>query len=459
MMENTANRKLEAARLKKRWSIGVASKKIGVSVNTFNRWERGLQRPQPGKLDLLCKAFTMSPEELGFAPVDTTEPGTNEIVREPADNLTRDRSYHAAPREMTDPLPQSQQSGDGFTLYVEQVKKSLDMIHQARGDEHSEGILRKQAIAFLVSALLAVFGLARDTKEVLLSTDEILSFCTTSLPLCWQLYYEGGFVELSRSLPGYITQLSALAQSTSRHQSEAANLASQAHQLGYLLALQRRDYGTSLKHTRVAAQYGEVARDANLQTASLARKAYVYSCLHRYGPKLLAYQEALRLCNHCSPLLRGYVYAGLAETYAGHGDESLAREFLQRAREHYPDRPEDDPVYSYTHFRWSTFYNFAGKVYLHLHKPRQAWDAFANVERLVPVDEEPYRVELMVNQATTALALEELEQSCVLLTAAVKAARALGSDLRFDEAYTVYEQMQDKWGQESLVKELADLFN
>jgi hypothetical protein len=50
----------------------------------------------------------------------------------------------------------------------------------------------------------------------------------------------------------------------------------------------------------------------------------------------------------------------------------MAQEFLQRARKHYPDRPEDDPVYSYTHFRWPSFYNFAGLIYLHLDQPRQA---------------------------------------------------------------------------------------
>src|SRR6266496_3175409 len=62
----TPNELLEAARMRKRWSVAVASEKAGVSVNTFNRWERGLQIPQLSTLDLLCKAFDMSPEELGF---------------------------------------------------------------------------------------------------------------------------------------------------------------------------------------------------------------------------------------------------------------------------------------------------------------------------------------------------------------------------------------------------------
>ncbi len=461
----TPNRKLEAARLKKRWSILVASKKVGVSVNTFNRWERGLQLPQRETLDQLCKAFDMSPEELGIETVITAKHGTNAQVQNqaPTDHPITDqqRPANSVPQEIPGPVPQSQQVSGEFTLSIEQIKKSLDEMNQVRDttDENTGRVSRKQAVALLVSVPAVVFGLTQDTRELLLYSDEMLSLSTVSLSLCWQLYCEGGFSELNSILPGYITQLSALAQQPSRHQKWAANLASQAHQLGYLLALQHLDFGTSLKHTQEATHYGQMAVDINLQVASLARKAYVYFCLHRDRQRLLTYQETLRLCDTCSPLLRGYIYAGLAETHASHGDEAMAHEFLKRAREHFPDRPEDDPVYSYTHFRWSTFYNFAGQVYLHLNQPREAWEAFATVERLVPVSEEPYRVELTVHQAATALALGEQEQSCALLETAVKAARALGSDLRYDEAYIIYEHMQERWGQEPRVKALADLFH
>ena len=459
-MGDKANRKLEAARLQKRWSIAVASKKIGVSVNTFNRWERGLQRPHPQKLDQLCQAFAMSPQELGFEPDSTPEHSATEITHEqiPTDNPSTGSHSPAtpAPEEAANPL--SPPASDRFALSTEQFKNDREKLYYALNEHRSdEEISRKQAIAFLVEAPLTVFRFARNRKDLLLYSDEILSLCATSLPLCWQLYYEGGCVELNRILPEYILHLSALAQLPSRQQAEAARLASQAHQLGYLLALQRRNYGTSLEHTQNALHYGAVARDFNLQAASLARRAYVYSCMQRHTPQLQAYQEALR--HPGSPLLKGYIYAGIAETYAHHGNEPHAREFLQYAREHYPDRPEDDPAYAYTHFRWPTFYTFAGKTYLHLQQPRQAWEAFATVERLVPIEEKPYRLELTVNQAATALALKEVEQSCTLLASAAQTARALESDLRYDEAYNIYERLQERWGQEPAVKALADLFS
>ncbi|HET8840666.1 MAG TPA: helix-turn-helix transcriptional regulator, partial [Ktedonobacteraceae bacterium] len=66
---NVPNEKLQRARLEKHWSVAVASTRAGVSVNTFNRWERGLQIPQLGTLDQLCAAFEMSAEDLGFGNV------------------------------------------------------------------------------------------------------------------------------------------------------------------------------------------------------------------------------------------------------------------------------------------------------------------------------------------------------------------------------------------------------
>ncbi|HEY4033324.1 MAG TPA: helix-turn-helix transcriptional regulator [Ktedonobacteraceae bacterium] len=60
------NQKLRKARQQKRWSIEKAAEKVGISWLTFSRWEHGTQRPRPATLDMLCTAFGMSPEELGY---------------------------------------------------------------------------------------------------------------------------------------------------------------------------------------------------------------------------------------------------------------------------------------------------------------------------------------------------------------------------------------------------------
>jgi len=60
------NRLLKRARLSCFWTIAIAAEEVGVSLQTFSKWERGLQHPHPPSLKMLCEAFHMTPEELGF---------------------------------------------------------------------------------------------------------------------------------------------------------------------------------------------------------------------------------------------------------------------------------------------------------------------------------------------------------------------------------------------------------
>jgi len=60
------NLKLRRARLERLWTIALAAEKVGVSLQTYSRWERGVQQPHLTSLRTLCEVFGKSPEELGF---------------------------------------------------------------------------------------------------------------------------------------------------------------------------------------------------------------------------------------------------------------------------------------------------------------------------------------------------------------------------------------------------------
>jgi tetratricopeptide (TPR) repeat protein len=357
------------------------------------------------------------------------------------------------------PSPPKTSQRDDVHGHVEPGRDLAEEIHYELDTKSSgEEISRRQAMTFLISTPATIFRLTPDRQSTLLHSEEILALSKVNIPLCWKLYFEGGFTELKQVLPGYLTQLAALAQSTSRYSQQAAGLASQGHQLAYLLALQSQDFGTALKHTHDAAHYGEQAADVNLRVTAMVRQAYIYFCLKRSVQRLHTYEEALHSSNTCSPLIRGYVYAGLAEAYANRKEKDAALEMLQRAYDVFPERPEDDLHFAYTHFRWLTLHNLEGLVYLHLGQAQQAWSSFGKVDQAVAQAIVPQRVEVTVYQAATAVKLGELEQSCSLLTIAVEAAVKLGSHLRYQEASRVYDQMQMRWPREQQVKTLQELF-
>jgi transcriptional regulator with XRE-family HTH domain len=60
------NKQLLQARIARRWTITVAAQRIGIGRSTYVRWEQGLQFPRQSGLMLACKAFNLSPEQLGF---------------------------------------------------------------------------------------------------------------------------------------------------------------------------------------------------------------------------------------------------------------------------------------------------------------------------------------------------------------------------------------------------------
>lgn len=295
----------------------------------------------------------------------------------------------------------------------------------------------------------------------MLHDEEVLSVCATSLPIFWRLYFEGQLSEVQRVLPACISQLALLVRQPSRYQQQAASVVSKAHQLACMLSLQEQDYGAALIHVDEALRGAHLASDANLKAASLIRKALVYRYINRSLKKcpdqiLEAYQEAAQYISSISPLLRGRLYTGLAEAYSGLEQEDEAKHALERAYTVFPEKPQDDPNFSYTHFKLPQ--KFEAVMYLNLEQADKAWEALAKIDASVAMAVVPDRVELSLDQARASLLLGDMEQSCKYLEFATTSASALGSDLRYHEAYSIYKQMYVQWPREQQVKALGELF-
>jgi tetratricopeptide (TPR) repeat protein len=227
-------------------------------------------------------------------------------------------------------------------------------------------------------------------------------------------------------------------------------------------ALQEQDYGTALVHVDQAFQYAHLADDAHVKMASLIRKALTYRYINRYFKPcpyqiVEACQEAVQYSSSVLPLLRGRLYTGLSEAYSGLGQADEAKRALEQAYRIFPVKPQDDPNFSYTHFKLPQ--HFEAIMYLNLKQAEKAWELLAKVDTSIPMAVIPDRVELLMDQTRASLLLDELQQSCMYLELAVTSASALGSDLRYREASGIYRDMQVKWPHEQQVKALAEHFH
>jgi tetratricopeptide (TPR) repeat protein len=195
-----------------------------------------------------------------------------------------------------------------------------------------------------------------------------------------------------------------------------------------------------------------------LQTSSLIRQAQVYFYLQRPRQRLQAYEQALQYSHNVSPLLQGRVYIGLTETYSHLGREQEALHFLSLAHQIFPAHCEADHGFAYTHFnRWSLT-SFEGQMYLNLKQFRRAWELFERVDKIVPKTLVPNRVELVVRQAAASSGLDDIEQSCFYVEAALRASIEAGNELRRNEVSTIYEAMCDRWKHEPRINALIETF-
>ncbi|EFH83275.1 tetratricopeptide repeat protein [Ktedonobacter racemifer] len=81
-----ANQRLRAERLRKRWSQQELADRIGVSVITINRWERGVTAPSPYFRLKLCSLFGKSATELGLFPDQQAEQAMSPEPGPPVDH-------------------------------------------------------------------------------------------------------------------------------------------------------------------------------------------------------------------------------------------------------------------------------------------------------------------------------------------------------------------------------------
>lgn len=258
---------------------------------------------------------------------------------------------------------------------------------------------------------------------------------------CWDIFYKGEYLEAAHRLQMYLPLIVKLTKERSSHQKTVAGLASQACQLACLIASGRGYFGSALDWGKKAFEYATLAEDSNLKVASLIRQLITYWYCEQ--PQLLieSGQKALLYIENASPLLKGKVYAGMAEGYAWIGQQQEALRLMDHALSAYPnDSYENDPSFPYTYFDYFSLHEDISLMYLRLEQPQKAWNELKCIDQHTLLI--PRRAELLSYQAEVGVALGDLDISYAYLKDAIE----LSNDrVSFERNYLVYKKMQAKW--------------
>ncbi len=125
------------------------------------------------------------------------------------------------------------------------------------------------------------------------------------------------------------------------------------------------------------------------------------------------------------------------------------------AQDTFPEHPELDIHFSYTHYDRYYLYLYKGLMYTKLHQPKNALAAYTHFHT---PEYAARSAEIANREATAMLALGDLDECSNRVKMAVSLALSMDSDLRYSEAYDVWQGMLLKWPHEHKVKELTALF-
>lgn len=455
-------KKLIAARIKQHWTIEQAAEHLGVGVNTVSRWEKGQTNPFPYNVQRLCDVYEAAASELDLEDtsfvelrltseaIGVTMVANGTLAGMFEQNLTLrlvklvlDWPYH------------------NLRYYELQRKIMKETEHYSNNNQNAEHLLtRREALRLL--ALLPVGMSGLPSSDILLKrpVEETLAQYTASITACWYLTNGNDFSIVRYVLPQLLPTLESLVQQPSKYKKEVAYLASQGHQLAYIITSHQEDFKTALTHCKQALRYGQLAEDPNLQVAALVRQAVIF--LHRKRPlqTLESYQQALPLIHRLSPLLRTRLYAGLAEVQGKLGQEQETLRSVALMYDAFPNNPETDATSLYIHFGRSSLFLHEGLALLDLHQPENASHALEKVDGLHPkmLVSERSRIDFLNQQAKAASMQGDLEKFSIYIDAAVTSALTLDSDLRYSEAWDVYKGIPQAWHHEPKVKALGTLF-
>jgi len=388
---------------------------VGVSKTTWVRWETGEQKPHPTTLDLLCKAFEMAPEDLGF----------EEFKAEKQLIVMRDQLI----------LPEGSDMDRKRRLLL-QTTAGIILAPHLISPESWNRLVSEPARA--LADEMALTGFEKATEA------------------CWNLSNGNELTVSEQILPSYLPKLAQIARSPSKFQQRAASLVSESLQLGGILAAHKLDFTAKEVYSRQAIEYAKLAGDYNVQVAAMIQLAVAYYYQQRPEKALEVYQEAILYVQHLTPLMQSRTYMGVAEAYARNGMTQEALYYSGLAFQVFPNNPEEDQAYRYADWGMFALLEHAGLIHNLVQQPQEAMENFAQVSKyIVP---ERIRLEIINYQTAAAMAQQDLEMSYSYLEKGIEGALALGSQKRLSETQDLYQQMQEQWPQEKRVKALAELF-
>ncbi|MBV9228303.1 MAG: helix-turn-helix transcriptional regulator [Chloroflexi bacterium] len=461
---------LKAAREQKHLTQTEAAEAVGVTLNSWHRWETGQQEPHAYNLRRIEEVFGLNLEELGLTPqlpVVKRVPDREDIPVE-EDVLTAFRMQDLSSclmRIVWDWLYHH------YTKYHE-LQACIGRILEEHIilNKDTDLISRRDALRRLASLPIDYCYLSAFAAVLKRPIEEILTQCAAGITACWYLRKGKELAFTAQAVESYVPTLKAITESSQKEQCiAAADLLAQCLILQSQLANQFDNRAASLNYAKQAEQYSEAAGNIALQIVAIRTQANAYDFAHDWKQALqTAVRASLLLKTNkdnssnkhtpIPPLVASQVYASLGN-YQGHA--GLKQDALYSLGEAHTKFYEtsDEPVPVWITLDEGHLLLNDGLAHLYLDLHREARNSF---EQVVACDTpaETARVEALISQVTAETHREDAPRDmdyCIdRWTQGMQGAIAMQSDHWFNAALTTLTAMRVAWPGEKAVKDLRE---
>jgi len=332
-------------------------------------------------------------------------------------------------------------------------------------DQIAHGLARRQALVSLAALPIALtVGNLTETRSRGAARSLFLSRCAASVTACWHLLRGSDLPTISHILDTYLLPLEGIAHRQSKYRQAAAGLASQAHRISGIIALQRNQLRMREHHCKRALYYATVASDASSEASALISLASTH--FYQADPEQAAtvYERASVLESRMPRLQRSRVHAELSVVYGQLNREQDAIRSAERAEQLYPDHPEQDPSFLYAEFTPASLTLEQGLAYMALAEKhpshgyaQKAADIFNSLNQAVSTTvPDRIRFEIVNGQARAAVLLNDIDSFEMHLHQGIDGAVMLGSRQRMRELQQAWQDAKAKWPNERRIKAFSE---
>ncbi len=332
-------------------------------------------------------------------------------------------------------------------------------------DQDANNSMRIEALHRFALLALKLCGFSPE-GGLLHPVEEILMHLAPGITACWHLRKSKEITLASNVVGSYIPTLwEATMSSTPPQRKIALDLLVQCLLLKADLGKHLEGYDEAISYAQQAETCSRMGENSLQQIVSARMMAATHYYAEQYDQALQAAERAQHILKQTRSekipqIVHSYVYAGLAtyQAYAGLVYEAQAS--LRKAHKAFIAQSPDEQVPIWVHHSEANLYLNDGMTYFYLGRQKKALQCFAKVDSLQDKSE-LLRIEALLDGVMAEVQREDsardMEWCLNRWMPAIKDAKALYSELLFNDAVKVYMAMCGAWPGEKRIRDQREM--